>query len=130
MSFSFQISATLIFSSHRLYHLRPFIGFFILSKMLYIPKILATLFFVSVTVQAQQGVSYVMSNDGTVQYPCETAALAETYYQDKCGSLSPSECVAKEGVLMSRHKDRRKRDDGRAEVAQGGSFDGLPHRPR
>ncbi|KAG7527380.1 hypothetical protein FFLO_06991 [Filobasidium floriforme] len=35
-------------------------------------------------VRAQEGVSYVMSNDGTVQYPCEGAALAEVYYQDKC----------------------------------------------
>ncbi|KAH8089364.1 hypothetical protein HD553DRAFT_322163 [Filobasidium floriforme] len=35
-------------------------------------------------VRAQEGVSYVMSNDGTLQYPCEGAALAEVYYQDKC----------------------------------------------
>lgn len=35
-------------------------------------------------VTAQQGVSYVLSNDGTIEYPCEGAALAEVYYQDKC----------------------------------------------
>jgi len=37
-------------------------------------------------VTAQLGVTHVMSNDGTVEYPCEAAAMAEVYYQDKCES--------------------------------------------
>jgi hypothetical protein len=35
-------------------------------------------------VSAQLGVTHVLSNDGTIEYPCEAAAVAEVYYQDKC----------------------------------------------